>query len=222
MDARWVYPPGDGTSSMVKLLIVRHGHVEGIAPERFRGRRDITLSERGLEEARAVARYIASRYEPTRIFTSPLRRCVQTGQEIGRACNVSASVQPELTDLDYGDWEWQTHAEVARDWPKLFALWQTAPHRVRFPHGESLQDLAARVSNALRSILEHHSGETVVAVGHDSTNRVMLLELLDLALSGYRRLAQDPCGLSEVDMDMQRILVRRVNETQHLTLSPSV
>ena len=32
---------------MAKLLLVRHGHVEGIQPERFRGRTDVALSAEG-------------------------------------------------------------------------------------------------------------------------------------------------------------------------------
>jgi probable phosphoglycerate mutase len=42
---------------------------------------------------------------------------------------------------------------------------------VRFPGGESLQDLVARTADTLRFILEHHVGDTVVLVGHDSVNR---------------------------------------------------
>ena len=32
---------------MTKILSVRHGHVEGIDPERFRGRADLPLTEQG-------------------------------------------------------------------------------------------------------------------------------------------------------------------------------
>jgi broad specificity phosphatase PhoE len=34
-----------GTDNKTRIILVRHGHVEGILPERFRGRRDVDLSE---------------------------------------------------------------------------------------------------------------------------------------------------------------------------------
>ena len=39
---------------MSRLVLVRHGHVEGISPERFRGRRDVDLSELGVRQAHVL------------------------------------------------------------------------------------------------------------------------------------------------------------------------
>ena len=51
---------------------------------------------------------------------------------------------------------------------------------------------------------------------HDSINRALLLQLADLPLSSYWRLAQDPCCINEIDVDDGRILIRRINNTSHL------
>jgi probable phosphoglycerate mutase len=98
----------------------------------------------------------------------------------------------------------------------LFAAWFARAHLVRFPNGESLQDLVARTANALRMVLAHHPDETIVLVGHDSVNRALLLELLDQPLSAYWRVAQDPCCINEIDVTAGSVRVRRINETQHL------
>jgi probable phosphoglycerate mutase len=87
---------------------------------------------------------------------------------------------------------------------------------MRFPRGESLQELVARVAEALRSVLGRHPGQTVVMVGHDSVNRALLLQLIDQPLSAYWKLAQDPCCLNEFDIEGTRVEVRRVNDTSHL------
>lgn len=208
-------PPRDGQVSMTTLLLVRHGHVEGIKPERFRGRRDVPLSDLGLLQARATAQYISSRWHPTAIYTSPLQRCVHTGVEIAVRCRLATEVLEELNDLDYGEWQWQTREEVGSRWPEQLALWQSAPHLMRFPQGESLQDLQARSSDALRVVLRRHENKTVILVGHDSGLRVLLLQLLELPLSAYWRLAQDPCGVSEIDVSGSEVTLRRLNETLH-------
>jgi probable phosphoglycerate mutase len=199
-----------------KLLIVRHGHVEGISPERFRGRQDIPLSGIGRRQAGTVATRIADEWHPVAIYTSPLVRCVKTGLAISEACGVRAEPLEVLNDLDYGEWQWKTHDAVAAQWPEELAMWFKAPQSIRFPAGESLQDLSARVAEALRELLLRHPEDTIVIVGHDSTNRVLLLQLLDLPLSAYWRLPQDPCALSEVDVSGDQIRIRRINETYHL------
>ena len=198
---------------MTRILLVRHGHVEGMSPERFRGRRDVELSDVGTRQAQATAQGIAARSQPAAIYSSPLRRCLQTAAAIGAACGgLATMVLDDLNDLHYGDWEWHAHEEVRERWPELFELWFSAPHLVRFPHGESLQDLVARMANVLRFVHEAHADETIVVVGHSSGNRALLLQALDQPLSAYWRLAQDPCSVSDIELLPRTATVRRFNE----------
>jgi phosphoserine phosphatase len=201
---------------MTKILLIRHGHVEGISPERFRGRADLALTERGSREAQAVAQRVATGWRPNAIYTSPLKRCVATATAISEACGVPWRVLSELNDIDYGDLQFKSYEEVEATHPALFAAWFATPHLVRFPKGESLQELVARSADALRSILERHAEEVVVAVGHDSINRALLAQLLDQPLSSYWRLAQDPCCVNEIDVARGRVRIARINETSHL------
>lgn len=201
---------------MTRLVLVRHGHVEGISPERFRGRADLALTERGQREALAVARRIAGARSPSAIYTSPARRCVATAAAISKACGVESRVLDELDDIDYGAWQLRSYEEMRTEQPALFAAWLATPHLVRFPSGEALQDLVARTANALRLILGRHADETVVAVSHDSANRALLLQLLDQPLSSYWRIAQHPCCINEIEITEGRVRVECINETAHL------
>ena len=202
---------------MTKILLTRHGHVEGIHPERFRGRQPLELTARGRAEAAAVAARIADgTWRPSKIYTSPMGRCVETGAPIAQACGIAAEVCDDLNDMDYGTWTFKTFADAKKDDSVLFQAWFATPHLVRFPNGESLQDLAARSANALRFVLARHPLDTIVLVGHDSVNRALLLQFLDLPLSAYRRMAQEPCCLNEIDIDGDRIRILRINETHHL------
>jgi phosphoserine phosphatase len=201
---------------MTKVLLIRHGHVEGIKPERFRGRADLELTGRGHREAQAVAGVIATAWRPKAIYTSPLKRCVATAAAISQACAVPWRVLNELSDIDYGEWQLRSYEEVKATHPALFAAWLTTPHLIKFPKGESLQDLVVRSADALRFLLVHHPDQTVVAVGHDSVNRALLLQLLDQPLSAYWRTEQDPCCINEIDIVDGGVRVRCINETYHL------
>jgi phosphoserine phosphatase len=127
-DVRQLSAWGRVTSHMARLILMRHGHVEGIHPPRFRGRRDVDLSEHGADQAQRTAERIARSWHPSVIYTSPLRRCVQTGgAAIASATGARTEVLDDLNDLRYGEWEWRTHAEVQAKWPELMSAGE--PHR---------------------------------------------------------------------------------------------
>jgi len=67
--------------------------------------------------------------------------------------------------------------------------------------------------SVLNSIL---TNKGFLICGHDSVNRALLIELLELPLSAYWRLAQEPCCINEIDVSEAGVCVRTINETQHL------
>ena len=204
---------------MTTIILTRHGHVDGINPPRFRGQHPLQLTEQGLQEAKMTADRIASTWRPAIVLTSPLGRCVTTGQTIAAACGVQSKSTDSLLDLHYGDWQWKTDDEVKGRWPRHFELWHTAPHLVRFPSGESLQDIVLRSADAFRTVIEDFPGHTVVLVGHDSVNRALLLQLLDQPLSAYWRLAQDPCCINVIEYENDIFRVVCINDTRHIQWS---
>lgn len=203
---------------MTHILLTRHGHVDGIHPPRFRGRRELMLSPLGRKQADAVAQRICTRWTVSAVYTSPMRRCIDTGAAIADACGTNAHVLESLLDLDYGTWEWKTYEEMKREFPELFTKWFAAPQRVRFPSGESLQDLVARAADAIRIVHARHPDDTVVMVGHASINRAILLNMFDQPLSAYWRLEQSPCTLNEIDYTDHYVRVDRFNDTSHLDM----
>lgn len=201
---------------MTTIVLARHGHVEGIPPPRFRGQHPLPLTERGQQEAIMTAERIASDWRPAVVRTSPLERCVMTGARIAKACGVQYVSIQGLLDLNYGDWQWKTYDEVDEHWPHLYALWRSAPHLVRFPSGELLQDIVLRTADVFRDVIEGFPGDTVVLVGHDSVNRALLLQLLDQPLSAYWKIAQDPCCINVIEYENGTIRVVAINDTQHI------
>ena len=97
---------------MTKILLIRHGNVEGIKPERFRGRAPLDLTELGRAQAQAVARRVAGAWRPSKIYTSPMGRCIETGAAIAKACGAPTEVCDDLTDIDYGAWQFKTFDEA--------------------------------------------------------------------------------------------------------------
>ena len=199
-----------------RIILTRHGHVEGISPRRFRGRENIPLTDLGRAQAQATARRIAKLWRPVIVLTSPLDRCVATGAAIANACDAPNRVLDALMEIDYGEWQWKTHEEINRVHPELYTKWNLTPHLFRFPSGESLQDLISRTSDALRHVLNHYQDCTVVLVGHNTVCRVLLMQILDQPVSAYWRLHFSPCGISEIEFERNVPRVLRMNESGHL------
>ena len=201
---------------MTKIILVRHGHVEGISPERFRGRADLMLTPEGHRQAEATARRIHATWAPAAIYASPLSRSRATAEAIGKPLGLSPSPVQGLIDIDYGEWQGLTPNEVGSRWSELLDTWHRAPDWAAIPGGETLQDVLTRTVSALRDLIRQHPSDTVVLVGHDSVNRVILLHALQLPLSRYWRLGQGPCAINEIDFSQEGFVVLSFNETYHL------
>ena len=203
---------------MTTLILVRHGHVDWIAPPRFRGRAELPLTGLGLRQAEATARHLRAALPAlAAIYTSPLGRCRDTAEAIAGAFGLTVDVLPGLNDLDYGAWQGLTHEEARAGWPAEADAWFRVPHLAAIPGGETLPDLVARVAGTLHQVLARHGRDaTVVLVGHDSVNRAALCHVLGLPPEAYRRLRQDPCALNELRFDGRDFAVALVNGTQHL------
>ena len=90
-----------------------------------------------------------------------------------------------------GRWEGLTFREIREREPDGAARWLADPVTVRFPGGENLEDLRARVMPALAEILARHAGRRVAVVAHGGPNRVVLGEALGMPLGNILRFAQD-------------------------------
>jgi broad specificity phosphatase PhoE len=203
---------------MTRIILTRHGQTEWNQVERFRGRAEIPLNETGLIQAKATARKIAATWLPVAIYTSPMGRAVKTGEAIAEPFGLNVQPVDGLNDLDYGDWQGLSPAEVETRWPDALDTWYRTPHLAQIPCGESLASLAERTSAAVRSVIRQHPQETVVLVGHDSVNRAILLDALGLPLSRYWHLAQGTCAINVLETQNGDFTVISMNETCHLAV----
>jgi broad specificity phosphatase PhoE len=201
---------------MTQIVLTRHGHVDWITPERFRGRADLPLTNQGLAQARAVSARIRSSWAVAAVYTSPMSRCLRTGQIIAEPLGLEALPMDAFNDIDYGEWQGLTPDEARVCWPAEVDLWYRRPDLARIASGEGLHDVLARVVRGLRALVDHHPTETLVLVAHDGVNRVILLHALDLALSRYWHLAQAPCAINRIEATSDGFRVRSINETGHL------
>ena len=200
---------------MTRLILVRHGQTEWNRVERFRGRIDLDLNEVGRAQALALAERLSA--EPlSAIYTSPLRRAVQTAEPAAQKLGLSVQVLGGLMDIDYGQWGGRSPAEVATLYPKLYRLWRSQPHLVEIPGGESLAVVRARAFPALKEVAARHAGQTILLVAHQVVNKVLLCAMLGLDNSRFWHIQQDNACLNIFDYEDDDFTAVCLNDTCHL------
>jgi phosphoserine phosphatase len=197
-----------------KIILVRHGHVEGIKPEKFRGRVDLPLTDLGTRQARKTAQFIASQWKIDNVYSSPLQRSLNTACAIAEEQKLTVQPLDQLMDIDYGDWQGRTLTEVSSTDKERFELFMKSPQFAVISNGESLSDVQARVVRALHDIRQ--SGGTSVIVGHDSVNRIFLILTLGVSLSLYWQIKQDPCAINVLNFEEEGCRIECMNSTAHL------
>jgi broad specificity phosphatase PhoE len=199
-----------------RVLLIRHGDVEGIKPARFRGRRDVPLSDLGERHVEAAARRIARDWRIEALYASPLQRCLATAAQISKTTGVEARPLEGLLDIDYGDWTWRTHEEAAREHPEAWKIWRETPDEMRFPGGESLAEMTERATAAMRAAAEAAPDGCVALVTHDAVVRALVIEQMGLSLRLYHRLTVAPASISELDLARAGPELVRLSDTGHI------
>jgi broad specificity phosphatase PhoE len=163
---------------VTELLIVRHGETDWNAELRFQGHADRSLNETGRAQARALADELAD-VEAEAIYSSDLARARETAEIVGDRLGLPVVELRELREIDVGSWEGLTRDEVAAKFPEDSRGWR---------HGETYDELAARVLPALERIARAHPGGRVVVVGHGGTMRTLRAHMARMTVDEHRRI----------------------------------
>jgi broad specificity phosphatase PhoE len=183
--------------------------------ERFRGRAELDLDETGLRQAEATARRLAQ-WPVSALYSSPLKRTMRTAEALARHLNVAVQTSPGFTDIDFGLWQGLSLEEAAQQDSVVYARWLENPEQVKFPQGESLEEVRARAVAALEDILASHDDETVALVSHKVVCKVLILSVLGLDNSHFWQVEQDVCATNLFEVRDGFMAAARLNDICHL------
>lgn len=201
-----------------RIYLIRHGQTQWNKEKIFRGRKDIPLNERGREEAQALANHLAG-IEFKACYASPLGRAFETAEIVARPHGLPVQVDEGIIDINYGTWEGNTDDEVRKRFRSLHEKWHSAPHRVRFPQGESLIMVKRRALYALQGIRSKHPDGRVLVISHRAVNKVLLCAMLGLGNSAFWRVIQDNCAYNILILSQETSVVALMNDTCHLRMA---
>jgi broad specificity phosphatase PhoE len=167
------------------IFLARHGESDWNVEKRFQGHSDRPLTERGREQAHALADLIGAE-KIDAVYTSPLSRARETAEIVAARAGLEAVSLPELREVDTGSWSGLSRADVEARFPEGFARWRSGGSG--WEDGESYEEMAERVIGALRKIAEDHPDGRVLVISHGGPIRAIHAAAEGLAIKDYRRL----------------------------------
>jgi broad specificity phosphatase PhoE len=157
---------------MIFVGLLRHGVVQG--GDVYRGRTDDPLSATGLLQMWTAMEGLS---QWNRIVSSPLRRCAAFAGEFARSHAVPLTLEADLAEIDFGEWEGRSAAELMRISPAALSDFWRDPQNHTPPGGEPLIEFHQRVVEAWQSLCQNHDGEHLLLVTHGGVIRMLLCHL---------------------------------------------
>lgn len=170
-----------------RLVLIRHGQTEWSRDGRHTGRTDIPLTREGEKSARFLGQRLRRLgVEPLRVLSSPRERAIETARLAGFE-------MPEIThllvELDYGEYEGKTSAEIRAARPD----WDLFTDGT--PGGESLDEAAARCERLIDDIRPDEGEGDVLLFAHGHILRVLAVTYLGLPPGQARCFALDAAAV---------------------------
>ncbi|MGK2907016.1 MAG: histidine phosphatase family protein, partial [Desulfuromonadales bacterium] len=165
-----------------RIYLVRHGQVEGHEEKRYNGQVNVSLTPLGRAQSGRVCACLGKKTSLDAVYSSDLDRSRYCAELIAKAHNLRVCVCESLRELDFGDWEGRTWAELQDAYPDDWQARLQDLVNFQVPGGESLQDAANRIRPILQEIIANHPGGDVALVAHGGVNRIVLLEAIGAPL----------------------------------------
>ena len=201
----------------LRLYLLRHGQTAMSRANVFCGQGlDPALTDEGASMADAFAAAYRDRTW-TAIYSSPLKRAIDTATPLAAARGLSVVQREELAEIDYGKWDGLTAEAVARDWHDEYERWTADPAWNPPTGGETAIALSQRMTNVVEEITGSHMDGNVLVVSHKASIRVLLCALLGVDVGRFRYRFGCPVGsVSIVEFGGHGPLATAVADRSHL------
>jgi len=203
---------------VTRLLLIRHGandaHKEGVLIGWTPG---VHLNQEGRAQAEALARRLAP-VEIAAMYASPLERTLETAEIVAAPHDLPVVVREDLGEVRLGRWTGQPLEKLRKR--RLWRKVQFVPSAMRFPGGESFQEVQARIVAEVEHLCSEHPEQTIAVVSHADVLKAVVAYTIGLHLDLFQRLVIAPASLTVLDLGglMPRLLC--LNDISHLPAVP--
>jgi probable phosphoglycerate mutase len=188
---------------MTDLYLIRHGETEWSKSGRHTSVTDLPLTDAGLEQADRL-RGKLDRCEFGLILSSPRSRALQTAERAGFIGDTAPTIDPDLAEWDYGDYEGLTSDQIEQKRPD-WQLWIDG-----CPGGETPDQVIDRLNRVIVRV-RGSDADRAICFAHGHALRVLSLCWLGLELSHGEQFPLKTTSISVLGMAKGQPALQRWN-----------
>ena len=201
---------------MVTFFLLRHGETAWNKLGRVMGRSQVPLGADGIQQIKKIAPLVAT-LKLDAIYTSPLRRAVQTAKVVAAGTKLPIFKSEGLNEIAFGAWTGRHFDDLIVD--ELYHRFIKSPAKTLLPGGETISDVQRRGLTVIREAAEKVPGGRFLFVSHGDVIRAILCHYMKLPLNEYRRLRVDNGSLSALQTDRRWAEIKYVNYLDEIILA---
>lgn len=194
-----------------RLILIRHGETAWNAEKRYLGHKDIGLSNKGIKEARLLAKRL-NKERVHKVYSSDTMRALNFAERIFKGFSIEK--MPQLREMDFGAIEGRTYAEVIRQNPHIYDDWLNYPFKAVAPGCETINDFKKRVKKAFKKLILLNKNKTLAIVTHAGPIRVIIGHILKS--DNIWEAIPDLASLTIIEIKGSRPNIILFNDTAHL------
>ena len=196
----------------MRLILIRHGKVDGDSGTYY-GWSDVSLNDEGIEQSKRITESLKS-FKIDAVFSSDLKRARHLAEMIARAKSLPLTVEKRIREMNFGEWEGHSYAELLSD--ERFRRWQDNMATEAAHGGESIPAVLERTKEFIAALRERYQDQTIVVVSHYGAIKCILMQLLHIDLSRFWSFHLDLGSISILDCDAKRQQLILFNDICHL------
>jgi len=201
---------------MTILLLIRHATNDWVKTGRLAGwTPGVHLNDEGRAQAQALGERLAT-VPLDAVYSSPLERAFETAQAVAAPHDLKIQIHEGIGEVQYGEWNGRSLRELAKK--PLWRSVQIHPSGTRFPGGETIGEMQARVVAALGEIRSAHAQGVVAAVAHADVVKAAVAFCVGVPLDMFQRLVISPASLTVVGFSPFGPRLLRLNDTGDLKI----
>lgn len=186
----------------MKLFLIRHGQTDWNLKGKIQGSYDIELNDIGIKQAKELSnKLLEENYKFSKIYSSSQRRAVKTAEILSEAVNIEYIPVKGLEEINLGEWEGLSWAEVKEKYPAEYEEWYINRRYTKHPKGEAYQDMLDRVLTSICKIINENCDDVLI-VTHSAVIMCLQCYITNTPFNEMMKFKTDNTAITEIDSDI--------------------
>lgn len=199
---------------MTKIYVVRHCESMGNLLHSFAGHSDVDISGKGELQLKCLSEYFKD-IKLDKVYTSPLLRAKKTAEAINKYSGAPLEIEKDFIEINLGVLDGRPVSEMTDE---QTSKWLTDPDKFYVEGGESMREVAERVSAALKRIAEQNPESTIAVASHGCAIRNLIRVLKGFGPNGIKEVDWcDNTGINYIVYENGEFYLEFENDVSHLS-----